>query len=178
MLMGAGIAFAAIGSAAAFISKTLAGMSGLAISISIICIILAVLLPMFVLCLVKLRRQDLSALLEGNGWAINARMRLNGKLRRHFSRNGIYPKDAEGTPAKRRCRILLTIIIVAVLLCSIGFGLYFGCRAATKQKAAECAAEPAPLEEVAADCACPENAATEVLAEEAVPSENEAPVAP
>ncbi len=115
--LGVTVAFAALGSAFAFISKTVASMSAAAIWISVACAILALILPISLLAILKLRRQDLSALLEGSNWAINARMRLSNKHRRYFSRTGIFPKDAQGTPGKRVRRILL--LLLALLL----FGL-------------------------------------------------------
>ena len=62
------------------------------------------------------RKQDLSSLLEGCGWAINLRMRLNSKLRGQFTTFGKYPKDAKGTPKSRGLLFLLLAILAVLLL--------------------------------------------------------------
>lgn len=135
MFMGLGIAFAALSSALAFICKTLADMSGLAILISLLCVAAALVAPIVMLALLRLRRQDLSSLLEGNGWAINARMRLSHKQRRAFSRGGRFPANAHGTPRKRFLNAVAWILLLVVL----ALGGYFGCRAWKNHKAAKAA---------------------------------------
>lgn len=170
MLMGAGIAFAALGSAAAFISKTLAGMSGLAIAISVICIILALMLPISIMVIIKLRRQDLSSLLEGNGWAINARMRLNNKLRRHFSRTGIFPKDAVGTPVKRLRRNLIIVALLIVIAAAAVWG-YQRWKEMKAQMAAQACEVPAV--EVQAEAEAPAPAEPTTAEAEAAPTSAE-----
>ena len=132
MFAGIGMAFAAISSALAFICKTLSSMSALAIVISIVAVILILLAPIALLAIIKLRRQDLSSLLEGNGWAINSRMRLTRKQRKTFSRGGLFPKDAEGTPRKRFIRFITWLVIIAlvILLGAVGYIHYANCRAA------------------------------------------------
>ena len=122
MFAGVGMAFAAISSAFAFICKTLSSMSTLAILISLLAVILILLTPIALLAILKLRRQDLSSLLEGNGWAINSRMRLTRKQRKAFSRGGRFPKDAEGTPRKRLCRIIAWFIIIVLVTAGITIG--------------------------------------------------------
>ncbi len=115
MFLGVSVAIAALGSAFAFISKTLASMSMTGIIITIICALLVIMLPITILTLIKLRKQDLSSVLEGCGWAINLRMKLTSKLRGQFTNFGKYPKDAEGTPKQRvLCRLILVLIIIAL----------------------------------------------------------------
>ena len=97
-------------------------MSTLAILISLLAVILILLAPIALLAILKLRRQDLSSLLEGNGWAINSRMRLTRKQRKAFSRGGRFPKDAEGTPRKRICRIITWFIIIVLITAGITVG--------------------------------------------------------
>ena len=87
MLMGAGVALAALGSALAYITQKLSETSWVAIVIAIGGAILAVLLPMVLVASLKLRKRDLSAVLEGSGWAINARMRLTRKQGRVFTQH-------------------------------------------------------------------------------------------
>jgi len=96
MLMGAGVAIAALGSALAYITKTLADTSWVAIVIGVLAAVLLVLLPASIVAVLKLRKRDLSAILEGSGWGVNARMRLTWKMARFFSARPPYPKGANG----------------------------------------------------------------------------------
>ena len=123
-ILGLSVAFAAVGSTFAYISKTVSGMSATAIWVSVLCAILALLLPISLLAILKLRRQDLSSLLEGNGWAINARMRMGFKQRAAFSRHGIFPDDAEGTP-KARFRYILLVLVLIVIILLVGWRLRY-----------------------------------------------------
>lgn len=139
MFLGVSVAIAALGSAFAFISKTLAGMTGLQIIITIACAILILMLPVSILAIIKLNKQDLSTVLEGSGWAINLRMRLTAKLRGQFTNFGKYPKDAIGTPKRKVLRYLIIILLIAI----IG---YTGKRIYSRYKAAK--AEKAAVQEV------------------------------
>lgn len=94
LLLGGGIALAALGSSLAYVAKTLAGIS----------LRDALLVPLGIVAAVagvsaaagwfKLRRRDLRALLEAGGWAINLPMPLTGRLGRLFTRTATLPKNA------------------------------------------------------------------------------------
>ena len=92
------VSVAALSSAWAFGVKQLAALSagtilwGLAATVATLS--MAVLVPVGTVAFLKLRRQDLSSLLEGSGWAINARMRLTPDQRRHFTRRPHFPLSA------------------------------------------------------------------------------------
>ena len=116
LVVAISLGMAALGSAFAFIMKSLAGLAIYQIALGVIAAVLLVMVPVSVTAICKLRRQDLSALLEGCGWAINARMTLNRAQRRHFTQCPRYPKDAEGAPAPRWVRTLLIAILMAVIL--------------------------------------------------------------
>ncbi len=75
-LAGGGIAIAALASSAAFITKTLANLSLLKVVSGILTAAALVVVPVAILAWIRLRQRDLSSILEGSGWAINARMRL------------------------------------------------------------------------------------------------------
>ena len=96
MMMGAGVAVAALGSAVAYITKTLSETNPLAIVLGIVGAVLVVMLPMSIVAILKLRKRDLSAILEGSGWGINARMRLTRKQARFFTERPKYPKGSKG----------------------------------------------------------------------------------
>ncbi len=131
--LGISVAVAALGSALAFITKTLASMTGLQIWITVICAILALMFPITLIAIIKLNRQDLSSLLEGCGWAINLRMRLDAKLRGQFTNFGIYPKDAEGTPKSHWLKVLLISLLVTGLIA----GTYVGVKNYREARKAE-----------------------------------------
>jgi len=96
LLMGGGVAVAALGSAAAYIGKTLAGVAWYKIVLGLLAAALAVVLPSSIVAFLKLRRRDLSAILEGSGWAINARMRLTFRQGRFFTQR---PRGTLARPA-------------------------------------------------------------------------------
>ena len=120
LLMGGSIAIAALGSAVAFITKTLASLEWYTIIGGILGAILAVMLPISIIALVKLRRRDLSAILEGSGWAINARMRLDLSQARFFTRRPRYPLGAIGF--KRSSWWMIGVI--GVLLTALAIAIY------------------------------------------------------
>ncbi len=100
MMVGLSLSAAAIGSAFAFITKTLADLSGGQLIAGVVGAAVVIILPVSLIAVLKLRRQDLSSLLEGCGWAINARMRFDNAQRRRFTRRTPYPLDAIGTPQR------------------------------------------------------------------------------
>ena len=108
LLMGGSVAIAALGSAFAYVSKTLAGVAAYKIIIGVAAAILAVMLPTAIVAVSKLRRRDLSAILEGSGWAINSRMRLTMKQGRFFTQIPALPK---ARPAVRGWLLWLSIVV-------------------------------------------------------------------
>ncbi len=123
MLVGASVSFAALSSALAFITKTLAGLTWWQLLIAVGSIALLIFLPSAIIAGLKLRRRNLSAILEGCGWAINADMRLSRRQRRQFTSRCPYPADALGTP-RRRWLVLVLLIGVAVALLWLGLEVW------------------------------------------------------
>lgn len=121
MLAGGSIAVAALSSSAAFVTKTLAGLEPLNTLMGLATAIAFVMMPVSIVAFLKLRQRDLSTLLEGSGWGINARMRLSRGQVRYFTHGPIYPRGARGI---RRYRLLTWVvrILVATLLIA---GLWF-----------------------------------------------------
>jgi hypothetical protein len=116
LLAGGGVAIAAVSSALAYISSVvakhnfwiLAGIGGA---------VLAVLLPSVILAFIKLRSRDLSAILEGSGWAINARMRLTQRQSRYFTMSPPYPRGAKGFAILRKwIAWILVLAVIAALV--------------------------------------------------------------
>ncbi len=72
-----GVALAALGSSLAFITKTIAAMSAGTVVIALLVIGAVLIIPTAVSAYLKLSRRDLSMILEGSGWGLNSRMKLN-----------------------------------------------------------------------------------------------------
>jgi len=137
MLLGAGVAIAALGSALAYITRTLAQTPPLAIIIGVLIAVLVVMVPISIVAYLKLRRRDVSAILEGSGWAINARMRLTRKQGKFFSECPRYPEGSKGI-ARLSWRLVLLIIVLLAILIGGGYSIKYQL---TKPK-------EAPIEEV------------------------------
>lgn len=116
LLMSVSISIAALGSGFAVLSKSFGGMTARGRLYAGLVGATIILLPIVIGGIIKLSRQDLSAILEGCGWAINPRMRLTGKLRRQFTERRPYPGDAQSTPHKRHLRIIAIILFIALVV--------------------------------------------------------------
>lgn len=113
LLAGGAVAVAALGSSLAFVTKTLEGLEWQALVGSLVGAVLAVMIPVVLVAYFRLRRRDLSAMLEGSDWAINARMRLTRSQARTFAHTPPYPAGARGIGV-RRWRIWIVLIVLAV----------------------------------------------------------------
>lgn len=113
-LAGGGIAVAALGSSAAFITNILADLKLLEILAGLATALLAVALPATISAFVKLRRRDLSVILEGSGWGINARMRLTRSQARTFTHAPPWPANTRGVRGSRHW--WLWLLLIAALL--------------------------------------------------------------
>ncbi len=140
-LMGGGVALAAISSAVAYISSLVNSVGIFHIVGGLLVALVAVIAPASVLALVRLRNRDLSAILEGAGWAINARMRLTLAQGRMFTQQPLYPIGALGVE-KERSRVPFLLIVVGVALWGV-VALVRGCTGR------ELPVEPPPAAEAA-----------------------------
>ena len=95
ILMGGGVAIAALGSSLTYIINTIASSSVLNILITICLILFAFIAPILISGVFKLRRRDLTPILEGSGWAINIRMRLTRKICKVFTKKSKWPKGTK-----------------------------------------------------------------------------------
>ncbi len=94
-MAGGGIALAAMGSSLAFMTKTFAGLNLLQIVGGLSAAVMAVLLPSLIVATIRLNRRDLSSLLEGAGWAVNARMRLSPEQQEAITASPKMPKGSK-----------------------------------------------------------------------------------
>ena len=114
-LAGGGVALAAMGSSLAFIISKLADVGWTKAVLGVVAVLAMVIVPTTVMAYVRLRRRDLSAILEGCGLAVNARMRLTFAQGRAFTQCPRYPLGWRGV--LRRCVYVLLIAgIVAALV--------------------------------------------------------------
>lgn len=139
VLMGGGVGIAAIGSAFAFMAKSIQGVSVGAILAVFFGILLIFGGPIITLSLMKLFRRNLAIFLEANGNALNGQMRLSLRMGRFFTFKPSLPKHAlifarylmftrESVSAdvslKRRKIVLYVLLIIMLLECLALLWLY------------------------------------------------------
>lgn len=93
-LVGGGVAIAALGSGAAFMLQTIARIELLDAVAAIASVCAGIALLAGFLGWLKLRRRDLSTMLEACGWAFNARIYLNRRHALRFTRVPPLPKGS------------------------------------------------------------------------------------
>ena len=136
MFVGLSLSVAAIGSAFAFIAKTVAELTPTQRALGLLGAVSVVAVPVLLTAMIKLRKRDLSSLLEGCGWAINTRMRLTRAQRRRFTRREPLPSGVVTTARWRWLWAILVIVLALILFAML------------RDDAGEGAeAEPAPSEE-------------------------------
>jgi len=94
LMLGGGLAIAALGSSFAYITKALSEVKPVQVLIALLGLAMIILLPSILSGFVKIRKRDMSGLLEASGWAVNARMRINRTMGRLFTHTPQLPKDA------------------------------------------------------------------------------------
>ena len=99
LLLGGGVAIAVLGSAFAYITKVLSQVKPVHILGMLAVVAVFVLLPGMIIGFAKIRKRDMSVLLEASGWAVNAHMRLSAALGRLFTHA---PRLPEGARKERR----------------------------------------------------------------------------
>ncbi len=85
LLAGGGVALAAMGSSVAFITRTAAQLSPGIMLGALLAVVLAMVVPAAISAFYKLSSRDLSAILEGSGWGVNARMKLSRRQAHTFT---------------------------------------------------------------------------------------------
>ncbi len=135
LLLGGGIAIAALGSSFAYITKALSQVKPTHILVALVGIAAVILLPGIIVGFIKIRKRDMSVILEASGWAVNVHMRLSATLGRLFTHVPNLPKDArkerkdvvaqfvkdfDYTPSRSK---KLPIVILIILLIALGLVL-------------------------------------------------------
>ncbi len=95
ILLGGGIAIAALGSSFAFILKTVASIKFLHVMVAILLVAGTVVILSFIMAVITLKQRDMSVILEASGWAVNTEMRLTSGLGALFTRIPGFPEGAK-----------------------------------------------------------------------------------
>jgi hypothetical protein len=144
MVMGASVAFAAVTSGLAFVSKTV-GENVPAVVGGLICVCIALAVPTTIIAWLKLRKRNLAVVLEGSGWALNERLRLTRGLGSLFTRRRKRPKGSKFELADQVASLMKlrrkkddefvdidsswlqkALVLTALLLLGVGWYIYFG----------------------------------------------------
>ena len=94
LMLGGGLAIAALGSSFAYITKALSEVKPIQVLIALLGLAMVFLLPGIFAGFVKIRKRDMSSLLEASGWAVNVHMRINMMMGKLFTHTPHLPKDA------------------------------------------------------------------------------------
>jgi hypothetical protein len=136
LMLGGGVGLAAMGSAFAFIVKSLKNVSILNILMVVLGIVLLLSLPVIIAAVIKLRKRNVGMFLEACGWSINHRLRLTRKMGLLFTHAPGLPKGSRrqrwekiGKLLKRieiekspwRFRLLVVIPLIIILLLAVIF---------------------------------------------------------
>ncbi|MCK9266772.1 hypothetical protein M0P98_07885 [bacterium] len=95
LMVGGGVAIAAIGSSFAYIARAVSQVKLGHFLTTIIIILATILVPSLLMGIVKLRRRNLSILFEASGCAINVRMKLTLGLGKLFTYIPAYPPNSQ-----------------------------------------------------------------------------------
>lgn len=135
LLLGGGLAFAAIGSAMAYVVSALSAIRPLSVVIAVASITAVVGGVGGFLGWLKLRRRDMGLLLEANGWAINVQMKVTRRVGRIFTRVPALPKahvkdrvelgPQPGENEEERSHTATILVVVLLLAASAGVAWYF-----------------------------------------------------
>lgn len=138
LLLGGGIAFAAIGSSLTYLLRTVTQIDLLKAGLSLVGVVVVVAVFSALVGWSRLRKRDMSAMLEACGWAVNFRMYMTHRLDRLFTRAPSIPKDAHterrdminvllrptphhGSRWPRIGLVLLLIVVIIVAVMSSGW---------------------------------------------------------
>ena len=117
-----GVAVGAIGGALATLATGLARLAPWQLPLVLVAVMLAISCPSMVIAWLKLRQRTLGPILEGNGWAVNGRVKINipfgtaltavARLPAGARRSLEDPYEDKEAAAKRRQLILLLLLLL------------------------------------------------------------------
>lgn len=134
LILGGGMALAGVGAVLASLVSVLTTLKGW---LAILGVVLAVAGLSALLGWLKLRRRDMSLLLEANGWAVNAQMKVTRRIGKFFT---VVPADPPGTQVirvdslahltakedkrRRRSLTLLSLLLLACIAVAVALRYY------------------------------------------------------
>ncbi|MDP8259007.1 MAG: hypothetical protein P9L90_06275 [Candidatus Aadella gelida] len=136
LLLGGSVAVAALGSSFAYITKAFSEVKASQVLLTIGSIALILFIPGLIMGIIKIRKRDMSIILEASGWAVNAQMRINSAMGKLFTHEPLLPEgsyrekfDTAGRfilEKKSFARILVYTVAAVVLLGVLGYyAVYF-----------------------------------------------------
>ena len=128
-----GVAVGAIGGALGAIATGLARLTPWQLPLVVVAVVLAISLPSMAIAWLKLRQRTIGPILEGNGWAINGRVKINVPFGARLTQTARLPPGARRTiedpyedkAAKRRRRLFWVVLIVALAVGIRAHNVYF-----------------------------------------------------
>jgi hypothetical protein len=121
-----GLAIGAIGGALASVFSGLMREPFYMWPVAVVAALLIISGPSMILAALKLRQRNLGPLLEGTGWAVNGRVKINmplgvaltdrGVLPPHSTRLTVDPYEDEAAKTRRRLAVVIVILVVAALI--------------------------------------------------------------
>jgi hypothetical protein len=163
LIIGGSLAFAAIGSALAYVVSAISHTSPMHLMLAVAAVIAFVASISAFLGWLKLRRRDMGLLLEASGWAINAQMKITRRVGITFTRKPDFPKgtrkdrydvlskseEAIEQDRVSRNRRIVSILVGALIFGAVGTYLWHR-HVVAVEAAEEKAAEDARLKKAAA----------------------------
>jgi hypothetical protein len=123
LITGIGVAIGSIGTFIATVFAKLVDIPGWQMPFILVGLMLVISLPAMVIAAIKLRQRTLGPLLEGNGWAINGRVKINIPFGAALTRMATLPPGAqrllddpyEDKEAAKATRKAITVFVLLVL---------------------------------------------------------------
>jgi hypothetical protein len=120
LITGMGVAFGAIGTFLATVFSKFVDIPGWQLPLILVGLMLVISLPSMFIAALKLRQRTLGPILEGNGWAINGRVKINIPFGAALTKMATLPpgakrsledpyEDKEAAQRKRRALLLLLL---------------------------------------------------------------------
>ncbi len=183
LIAGGGIALAAVGSSTAYIITTVASLGWKTIVGIVAMALVGILSPVVSVAILKLRQRYISTLLEGSGWAFNARLRMTRRQARSITTRPPFPRGSQGIYRRYGWLLLFAALAAAAVAVLTGFWPVDLMPAGTPAPAGEAPAEEpgetqpdeeAPAGELAEELPVGEAPTEEESAEEEPPGEKPA----
>lgn len=126
MVAALGVAFGSLGTAMAYVLGLFKGVTPIQIVLALVGVVLLISGPAMILAYIKLRKRNLGPILDANGWAVNARARVNVPFGASLTGIAKLPAGARRNlvdPFAEKKSAWPTLIVLAFVLYVIYVGL-------------------------------------------------------